>query len=141
MEVLQLIRFIVGAILIILGLIVFFVEVFGVYRFRYVLNRMHSAAMGDTLGLALCILGLIILCGINFTSLKLLSVIVFLWLASPVSSHLIASLEFTINEEPGKYQEINIESNQENADAPSPEELAIKKNASAEAENVKEGKE
>ena len=52
MEVLAWIRFLVGAALIIVGLLMFIVEVFGVYRFKYVLNRMHAAAMGDTLGIA-----------------------------------------------------------------------------------------
>ena len=44
-------------------------------------------------------LGLIILSGFNFTSLKLALVIVFLWLASPVASHLISRLEVATNEE------------------------------------------
>lgn len=100
-------RFIVGAVFILLGLAVFFIEIFGVYRFKYVLNRMHAAAMGDTLGLASSIIGLIILNGINFTSLKLLCVIVFLWLASPVASHLIAQLEITVNKDSGRYEVIN----------------------------------
>lgn len=99
-------RFIAGAVFMLLGLAVFFIEVFGVYRFKYVLNRMHAAAMGDTLGLAASIIGLIILNGINFTSLKLLCVIVFLWLASPVASHLIAQLEVTVNKDADKYEVI-----------------------------------
>ena len=37
--------------------------------------------------------------GFTFTSVKLLLVIVFLWFASPVSSHLIARLEVTTNED------------------------------------------
>lgn len=101
------IRFIAGAIFILLGLAVFFIEIFGVYRFKYVLNRMHAAAMGDTLGLASSIIGLIILNGINFTSLKLLCVIVFLWLASPVASHLIAQLEVTVNNDKDRYEVID----------------------------------
>lgn len=36
MEVLAWIRFLVGAALIIVGLLMFIVEIFGVYRFRYV---------------------------------------------------------------------------------------------------------
>ena len=44
-------RFIAAAILILLGLIMELIAVFGVYRFKFVLNRMHSAAIGDTLAL------------------------------------------------------------------------------------------
>ena len=80
------VRFIVGVGLLIAGLLIFVVELYGVFKFKYVLNRMHTAAMGDTMGLGISLLGLIVLCGLNFTSLKMGLIIVFLWLASPVSS-------------------------------------------------------
>lgn len=100
------IRFGVGTVLLLLGLLTFAMEVFGVYRFNFVLNRMHAAAMGDTFGIGLSMLGLIVFSGINFTSLKLLLVILFLWFASPVSSHLIARLEVTTDEELDSYCEV-----------------------------------
>ena len=68
----------------------------------YVLNRMHAAAMGDTLGIGFSFLGLMIMSGWNFTTLKLFLVILFLWFSSPVSSHLIARLEVTTNEDKEK---------------------------------------
>lgn len=92
------IRLIAGSTFLVCGLVIFFTELFGVFHFRYVLNRMHAAAMGDTLGIASCLIGLIIFSGINFTSLKLLLIIVFLWFASPVSSHVLARLEVATNE-------------------------------------------
>ena len=88
------VRFIVGVGLLIAGLLIFVVELYGVFKFKYVLNRMHTAAMGDTMGLGISLLGLIVLCGLNFTSLKMGLIIVFLWLASPVASHLLAKAEF-----------------------------------------------
>lgn len=106
MAVMEWIRFIAGAALIVLGLIIFFVEISGVFRFKYVLNRMHAAAMGDTLGLSACIAGLMLMNGWNFTTVKLLCVIVFLWLASPVSSHLIAKLEVTTSPDTAEYEKI-----------------------------------
>lgn len=98
MQILDWIRFLLGTGLIITGLLVFCLEIFGVFKFKYVLNRMHAAAIGDTLGLGLSMLGMILLCGFSFTSLKLALVVAFLWLASPVSSHLISRLEVTTNE-------------------------------------------
>jgi len=98
MQMLNWIRFLCGSALLLLGILIFALEVFGVYKFKYVLNRMHIAAIGDTMGLGCCMVGLIILCGLNFTSLKLALIIVFMWLASPVSSHLIARLEVITNE-------------------------------------------
>lgn len=99
MIVLLWIRFILGIIMILCGLIVFAIELFGVFEFHYVLNRMHAAAMGDTLGIAFSMTGLIVLCGLNFTSLKMLLVVVFLWFASPVASHMLARFEVVTNEE------------------------------------------
>jgi len=112
MIVLEWIRFIIGGMLMLCGLGTFIVEIVGVFRFRYVLNRMHAAATGDTLGIGFALLGLIVMSGFNFTSLKLFLVIVFLWFSSPVSSHLIARLEISTNEESGKHYKVK------NLDAP-----------------------
>ena len=98
METLEWIRFLAGVGLLLLGLAIFLVQVYGVFKFKYVLNRMHAAAMGDTLGIGVSLTGLILLSGFNVTSAKLGLVIVFLWLASPVSSHLISRLEVVTNE-------------------------------------------
>lgn len=73
--------------------------VVGVFRFRYALSRIHAAALLDTVGILLMLLGVIVATGLNVTSLKILAVIAFLWLTSPVSSHLIGRLEITINDE------------------------------------------
>lgn len=82
----------VGSILLFLGVFIFVIEIFGIYRYRFVLNRMHAAGMGDTLGLLLCLVGLMLISGINYTTLKLLLVIIFMWMTSPTSSHLISGL-------------------------------------------------
>lgn len=58
-------RFILCALLMLLGLIFEISAVVGVFRFRYVLNRMHAAAMGDTMGIFLMLLGLAVANGIN----------------------------------------------------------------------------
>ena len=98
MSVFEIIRFSVSAGLMLYALFILCVGVIGVYRFQYVLNRMHAAAMNDTLGILCALLSLIVADGFTFTSLKLLLVIVFLWISSPVSSHLIGRLEITTNE-------------------------------------------
>jgi len=98
MQILEWVRFLAGTGLLLMGLGIFALQIFGVYKFKYVLNRMHAAAMGDTLGISVSLTGLILLSGWNFTSLKMALVIVFFWLASPVSSHLISRLEVVTNE-------------------------------------------
>ena len=92
-------RFILCALLMLLGLIFEISAVVGVFRFRYVLNRMHAAAMGDTMGIFLMLLGLAVANGVSMLSLKLMLLVLLFWLTSPVSSHLIGRLELVTNEE------------------------------------------
>ena len=103
------IRFVLGVAFIIMGLLVFVIQLIGVYKFKYVLNRMHAAGMGDTMGLSLCLLGAMFLMGISFTTVKLALVAAFLWMASPVSTHLISRMEVTTNEELEKYCKIELD--------------------------------
>ena len=83
----EVIRFLLGIGFIITGLMVFIIQLVGVYKFKYILNRMHAAGMGDTMGISLCLIGTMFLYGWGFTTLKVALIVAFLWLASPVSSH------------------------------------------------------
>ncbi len=100
------IRLIIGCLFILIGMVIFFTELFGVFHFKYVLNRMHAAAMGDTLGISACLLGLMVFSGLNFTTLKMFLIIVFLWFASPVSSHVLSRLEAATNDNLAAHCEI-----------------------------------
>lgn len=103
MEILEWVRLLVGGALLLSGLIIFLIELYGVFHLKYVLNRMHAAAMGDTLGISFSLIGLMIFSGLNFTTLKMMLIVIFLWFASPVSSHLLARLEVMTNENLDKY--------------------------------------
>jgi multicomponent Na+:H+ antiporter subunit G len=87
------IRLIVGLVLLALGLFVCCVSVLGVFRFRYVLSRMHAASLADTMGLFLVLLALAVLSGFTVMTAKLVIVWIFMWIASPVATHLIARME------------------------------------------------
>ena len=101
--------FVLGIAFILMGLLVFVVQLVGVYKFKYILNRMHAAGMGDTMGISLCLIGTMFLFGWSFTSLKIALIVAFLWMASPVSSHLIARLEVTTNEDLENYCKVEKE--------------------------------
>lgn len=73
--------------------------VVGVFRFKYALNRIHAAALMDTVGILLMLLGVICAIGFDITCLKILVVNAFLWMTSPVSGHLIGRMEITINDD------------------------------------------
>ena len=75
------------------GLFVFFSAVLGLFRFDYVLNRMHAAALCDAFGVFMVLIGLILLRGVSMTAVKLVLILVFLWMTSPVATHLIAEME------------------------------------------------
>ena len=108
MGVIEWVRFILGTAVLLVGLSIFVVEIFGIFHMNYVLNRMHAAAMGDTLGISISLLGLMIFSGLNFTTLKMILIVAFLWLASPVSSHLIARLEVSTNKNLDKFCETDM---------------------------------
>lgn len=77
---------------ILVGVFFLVCEMLGVYRFRYALARMHAAALGDTGGLFFILLGLIILNGLQASSVKLAAIVVIMWITSPVSGHLLSKL-------------------------------------------------
>lgn len=97
------VRFLLTAIFMTAGLISCIIGVIGVFRFRYAANRMHAAAINDTLGIALCMIGLAISAPDWASALKLLLVVVFFWISAPVASHLLCRLEVETNEEREKY--------------------------------------
>ena len=90
-------RVIIAIVLISVGVFFSIMSVLGTFRFKYVLNRMHAAAMGDTLAMLFVLVGLTVISGFNFTSLKLAVIVVFFWIASPVSSHLISNMVTTVD--------------------------------------------
>lgn len=84
---------VLGLALLLFGLFVFFTAVLGLYRLDYALNRMHAAAVGDALGIFCILAGLILLHGLTLSAAKALLILLFLWMTSPVASHLIAEME------------------------------------------------
>ena len=86
-------RDLIGMVLILSGVLSIVLAIIGVFRFHYVLNRMHASAMVDTLGVLLILAGLMVLVGISAAFFKYMAIIVFMWMASPVMSHLIARAE------------------------------------------------
>ena len=92
------IRFIISAVFMLLGIFVIFSAMVGNFRFGYVLNRMQVGATADTLGAFFIISSLIVAGGFNATSIKLVMMVAFLWFANPVSSHFLARTEIISNE-------------------------------------------
>lgn len=102
----ELIRLILMTLFIGSGLFIFGVATFGLFKFDYILNRVHVAAKCDTLASLLVITGIIIYSGFSFLSLKLILVIVFLWITNPVATHLVGQTEIITNKDIKKECEV-----------------------------------
>ena len=99
-NVLEWIRFIASAALMLFGVFVFLSGIWGVFRFRFALNRMQTAATIDSLGAFSFLAGLLLATGWDpQLSWKLIVLIVFLWLTSPLCAHMVAKLEVWTNGE------------------------------------------
>lgn len=88
-------RFSVIALFFVASLGMAVISVAGVFKFKFILNRMHAAAICDSFALLLAMIGTAIAYGFSFATVKLFLILIFVWLASPVSGHLIARLEVT----------------------------------------------
>lgn len=86
-------RTIVGAVLLVLGVLVVVIAAIGLFRFRRTLDLLQASALADTLGLFLVIAGLAVLCGFTVHTAKLILAAVILWAVNPVAAHLIARME------------------------------------------------
>lgn len=100
----EMIKLIAAIACLLTGMVFFFISIFGVNRFSHALNRIHPAAVGDTLGMLFVMASLIIWQGFTFVSFKLLMVLLFFWISGPVSSHMIARLEAETDEDLGNIE-------------------------------------
>lgn len=100
------IREILAAVLIGLGLICCCIAMYGVYRMDYVLSRIHAAAIIDTLGTLLIFAGMILLRGLGWASAKILLILAFQWITGPVSTHRISKVEILSNPDYDKHCEV-----------------------------------
>ena len=88
------IRFWITAGLLTVGLLFLTAGVVGNCRFRYVMNRVHAAGLGDTMGLFFTMLALSLHSQGVLSALRLFLPLVFLWVTSPVSSHFLSQIEY-----------------------------------------------
>ncbi len=92
------IRFGVSAVFTLIGILAFATAALGVGRFKFCLNRLHAAAVADTIGVSSIAFSAIVYIGLDFVSLKVFSVLVLMMFTSPVSTHLLAQLEYAVSD-------------------------------------------
>lgn len=92
--------------LLVAGVFLFAVGVLGVLRFPDFYTRLHAAGKCDTLGSILLILALAIFNLQEFSfanllvSLKILSILVFVFIASPTATHALTEAALVVGVEP-----------------------------------------
>lgn len=97
------IKLIIGSILLFLGVIAAGIGCLGIGKFKFIMNRMHAAALVDALALSLIVFGLIIISwDLNYL-FKLLLLLVFQWLGSPIASHMVMRLENETDKDVSKH--------------------------------------
>ena len=95
------IRLVVASIFLLIALFVFFSEVVGFYRFRYILDRIHAAGLGDTLGIMSVAIAVAILWAVPNACIKLFLIVGFMMLTGPVLTHLLANIEVRSHQNSG----------------------------------------
>lgn len=91
-------RFWIAALLMLGGVFSAAIGILGVFRFRFVMNRMQCAAILDTLGMAGILCGLMVISGSMEYIPKLLCALLLLWIGSPAASHLVGRMEIAIDD-------------------------------------------
>lgn len=71
------------------GTFFFITATLGLLRFPDLFSRLHATGKGDTLGASLTLLGLAIHAGLTPETVKILIILVFILLTSPVAAHAI----------------------------------------------------
>jgi multicomponent Na+:H+ antiporter subunit G len=72
------------------GFFFFLAATVGLLRFPDFFCRLHATGKGDTLAVLLCLVGLSIYEGLTLTSLKIIFIAVFMFLAQPTATHAIS---------------------------------------------------
>ena len=85
------IRYLIAAILLVIGVAAAAVSILGV-------NRMHCAAIVDTLSMAAICGGLMVATGSMDYIPKLLVALILLWVGSPIASHLVGRMELSTDD-------------------------------------------
>lgn len=92
--------------LLVAGVFLFAVGVFGILRFPDFYTRLHAAGKCDTLGSILLLLGLALFNLQEFTfanvlvSLKILSILAFVFVAGPTATHALTEAALVVGVEP-----------------------------------------
>ena len=82
-------RELIACVFLAVGLIFITASAVGVLRLPDFYTRLHASGMGETLGLVLSFIGLVIIEGATLTSVKMIMVALLVFLANPIGTHML----------------------------------------------------
>jgi multicomponent Na+:H+ antiporter subunit G len=97
-------RAIIGSVFLFIGMFVFATGIRGIFKMRYVINRVHVAAFCQTLGMLTTTAGLCVISGLTLSTLKLIVIMLFIWITNPVLSSMVTKAEILSNDDPEEYE-------------------------------------
>ena len=96
----MLVREIVAIIIMLSGFFFFVTATTGLLRFPDFYTRLHATGKGDTLAVFLSLVGLAVYYGLSVTSVKIVFIAVFMFLAQPTATHAISRAAFRCQVKP-----------------------------------------
>jgi len=88
------VTYIIGNIVVIIGIICMLIGAYGLFKFRDFYPRLLIATKIDTVGLMTLLFGICIIQGFNFFSLKVVFIILIILILNPLTAHLIAQAAY-----------------------------------------------
>lgn len=88
------------------GAFFFITATLGLLRFPDLFTRLHATGKGDTLGASLILIGLVIHAGLTPETVKILIMLLFILLTSPVAVHAISRAIYVSGVKPWVNEEV-----------------------------------
>ena len=83
-----------------LGGVFYLIGAIGLNRMPDVFSRMHAVSVGETLGIGLLVLGMLLQAGISLVAVKLVFIVLALWTSGAVATHALARAALHDGERP-----------------------------------------
>lgn len=99
------VREILSVLFLSMGFLSFVIATIGVFRMKDFYCRMHAAGVCESAGLLLCAIGLLIYEGLSGTGIKIFLVLLAVFLASPIGTHIICKVAYSQSLEAEAQQE------------------------------------
>ena len=96
----MLVKDVVSILFMLTGFFFFVTATLGLLRLPDFYTRLHATGKGDTLAVLLCLLGIAVYQGFSLTSVKIVFIAVFMFLAQPTATHAISRAAFRCRVQP-----------------------------------------